>query len=257
MSQARIVVHGGAGHGAKDQPGVDRAADAGWAILAAGGTALDAVLAAVEVMENDPRLNAGTGGRKRDDGSVQLDAAVATSDGRLGAIICIEETPNPIRGAAALLDESVHILAGDGARTWADARGFARAPVEGSERPSSTDTVGAVAIDASGALAVASSTGGCTGRPRGRVGDTPLFGPGFWCDEKTAIAATGIGEEITRKMLCHRVAVSHEAGKSVADAMQDGLALFDAKTEVGLIMIDANGVGQGLANTDMPWAMRD
>ena len=93
MSNPMIVCHGGAGHTAKDQPGVDLAADAGWAVLCAGGSAIDAVLAAVEIMENDPVLNAGTGGRKRADGSVQLDAAIATSDGRLGAIMAIEDTP--------------------------------------------------------------------------------------------------------------------------------------------------------------------
>ena len=103
MSNPMIVCHGGAGHTAKDQPGVDLAADSGWSILTAGGSALDAVLAAVEIMENDPVLNAGTGGRKRADGSVQLDAAVATSDGKLGAIMAIEETPNPVHVAAGLL----------------------------------------------------------------------------------------------------------------------------------------------------------
>jgi beta-aspartyl-peptidase (threonine type) len=253
LPEPMLLCHGGAGHGAKDQPGVDRAADAGWAVLSTGGSALDAVLAAVEVMEDDPALNAGTGGRKRDDGSVQLDAAVATSDGRLGAVMCIEETPNPVRVAAALLDESIHILAGDGARDWADDRGFVKATVQGSERTSSTDTVGAVAIDSAGAMAVACSTGGCTGRPRGRVGDTPLWGSGFWIDERIALTATGIGEAITQKLLCHRVAL-HEG--SIEDALRFGLDLFDPSIEVGLIGLTAEGEGIGLANTSMPWALR-
>ena len=166
-----LVCHGGAGHTAKDQPGVDKAADAGWNILSAGGTAVEAVVAAVQIMEDDPLLNAGTGGRTRADGSVQLDAAIATSDGR----------------------------------------------------------------------------------PRGRVGDTPLWGPGLWVDQNVAIAATGIGEEITLKMLCHRVAI-HPG--SLHEKLQHGLSLFDPSIEVGLIGISVDGEGLGLANTEMPWAIR-
>ena len=253
MPKPMIVCHGGAGHTAKDQPGVDIAADAGWAILSAGGSALDAALAAVEIMEDDPVLNAGTGGRKRADGSVQLDAAIATSDGRLGAIMAIEDTPNPIFVAAGLLDEPIHILVGEGARDWADSQGFPKATVEGSDSPSGNDTVGCVAIDADGLMVVASSTGGCTGRPRGRVGDTPLWGPGLWVDENIAVAATGIGEEITIKMLCHRIAV--QPG-TLQEKLEYGLSLFDPTIEVGLIGITTQGEGLGLANTGMPWAIR-
>ena len=253
MSGPMLVCHGGAGHTAKDQPGVDQAANVGWSILSAGGTAIEAAIAAVQVMENDPVLNAGTGGRKRDDGSVQLDAAIATSDGRLGAIMAIEDTPNPIHVAAGLLDEPIHILVGQGARAWADNKGYPKAKVVGSDSPSGNDTVGCVAIDQSGLMVVASSTGGCSGRPRGRVGDTPLWGPGLWVDEKVALAATGIGEEITLKMLCHRVAI-HPG--SLQEKLQHGISLFDASTEVGLIGISAEGEGLGLANTGMPWAIR-
>ena len=253
MSKPMVVCHGGAGHTAKDQPGVDAAADAAWAILSAGGSALEAVLAAVEIMEDDPVLNAGTGGRKRADGSVQLDAAVATSDGQLGAIMAIEDTPNPVHVAAGLLDESIHILVGQGARDWADSQGYPKDTVEGSDSPSGNDTVGCVAIDRDGLMAVASSTGGCTGRPRGRVGDTPLWGPGLWIDEEIALAATGIGEEITIKMLCHRVAV--QTG-NLQERLEYGLSLFEPNIEVGLIGITSNGEGLGLANTGMPWAIR-
>jgi len=253
MSNPMIVCHGGAGHTAKDQPGVDIAADAGWSILSAGGSALAAVLTAVEIMEDDPVLNAGTGGRKRSDGSIQLDAAVATSDGRLGAIMAIEDTPNPIHVAAGLLDENIHILVGQGARDWADGRGYPKAPVSGSDSPSGNDTVGSVAIDSNGLMAVATSTGGCSGRPRGRVGDTPLWGPGLWIDENIALAATGIGEEITIKMLCHRIAIQNG---TLQERLEYGLSLFDSSIEVGLIGLTAEGEGLGLANTGMPWAIR-
>ena len=213
MSKFAIICHGGAGHTAHDQPGVDHARQAGYTILENGGTALQAALAAVKIMEDDPVLNAGTGGRIRDDGSVQLDAAIMTSDGRFGAVVCIEETKNPIFVAAGLLDQPVNMLAGRGAREFADRLGIKREPVWGSNKPPANDTVGAVARDASGLIVVASSTGGCTDRPLGRVGDTPLIGAGLWCDQNIVVAATGIGEAIMLKVPCVRVAdVLHRRG---------------------------------------------
>ena len=255
MVEPAFVCHGGAGHGARDQPGVDLACEAAWDVLTSGGTALQAVLDAVMIMEDDPRLNAGTGGRLRDDGSVQLDAAVATSDGRLGMVMVIEETPNPVLVAAELLDEPYHALAGEGARTWADSKGIERTPVVGSPRPVATDTVGAIARDRSGALAVASSTGGCTGRPAGRVGDTPMWGSGLWCDANIVVAATGIGESIIEELIAYRVAAEHQRnGGDLGAALDWGIDQFSPEIQVGLISLDAAGGGRGLANTDMPWA---
>jgi isoaspartyl peptidase/L-asparaginase-like protein (Ntn-hydrolase superfamily) len=234
---------------------VDLACEAAWDVLTSGGTALQAVLDAVMIMEDDPRLNAGTGGRVRDDGSVQLDAAVATSDGRLGMVMVIEETPNPVLVAAELLDEPYHALAGEGARTWADSKGIERTPVVGSPRPVATDTVGAIARDRSGALAVASSTGGCTGRPAGRVGDTPMWGSGLWCDANIVVAATGIGESIIEELLAYRVAAEHQRnGGDLGAALDWGINQFSPEIQVGLISLDAAGGGRGLANTGMPWA---
>ncbi len=257
MAEPAIVCHGGAGHGARDQPGVDLACEAAWDVLTSGGTALQAVLDAVIIMENDPRLNAGTGGRMRDDGSVQLDAAVATGDGRLGMVMAIEETPNPVLVAAELLDEPFHALAGEGARAWADRKGIERSPVVGSPRPLASDTVGAIAREGSGALAVASSTGGCTGRPAGRVGDTPLWGSGLWCDTNIGVAATGIGESIIEELISYRVAAEHQRnGGDLATALNWGIEQFSPEIQVGLISLDAAGAGQGLANTGMPWAAR-
>jgi len=256
MSSPSIICHGGAGHGAKDQPGVDEAADLGWKILESGGSALEAVLASVELMENDPRLNAGTGGRLRSDGSVQLDAAVATSDGKLGLVMAIEDTPNPVRVAADILAEEFHVLAGRGAREYADNKGHLKASVQGSSRPSDSDTVGAVARDDQGRIAVASSTGGCSGRPPGRVGDTPMWGSGLWCDAEIAIAATGIGEEIMLQMLCHRVAQEIKESGELRNSLQAGLDLFAEDIEIGMIAITMDS-GGSLANTEMPWALRE
>ena len=255
MVEPEIVCHGGAGHGARDQPGVDLACEAAWDVLSSGGTALQAVLDAVLIMEDDPRLNAGTGGRLRDDGSVQLDAAVATSDGRLGMVMAIEETPNPVLVAKELLDEPSHALAGEGARTWADSKGIERSPVVGSPRPGASDTVGAIARDRSGALAVASSTGGCTGRPAGRVGDTPMWGSGLWCDANIGVAATGIGESIIEKLISYRVAAEHQRnGGDLSAALKWGSDQVSPDIQVGLISLDAAGASQVLANTGMPWA---
>ena len=255
MVDPAIVCHGGAGHTAKDQPGVDQATDKGWEILVGGGSALDAAIAAVMHMEDDPVLNAGTGGKYRDDGSIQLDASIMTSDGRFGAVACIEETRNPIVVAAALLDSQLNMLVGRGARDFADGLHIPREEVVGSKRKHASDTVGAVARDSTGLIVVASSTGGCSGRPAGRVGDTPLIGAGLWCDANGGFAATGIGEAITLDMSCIRVA-ERSADTNVQEAMDWGLARFDESIEVGFIGLSTSGGGVGVANTGMPWAAR-
>jgi len=256
ISSPAIVCHGGAGHSAKDQPGVDAAVEAGWDILQSGGTALDATLASVVMMENDPALNAGTGGRIRSDGSVQLDAAVMTSNGQFGAITCIQQTKNPILVAAKLLDENVNILAGKGAREFADKIGVAREDVVGSSKPTGNDTVGAVARDETGLIVVASSTGGCTGMPVGRIGDVPLIGAGLWCDKRIGIAATGIGEQITLKMSSVRIADRIAEGYDIENVLNWGVNQYPSDVEVGFIALATEGVGLGLANTKMPWSSK-
>ena len=256
ISSPAIVCHGGAGHSAKDQPGVDAAVEAGWNILQSGGTALDAALASVVIMEDDPALNAGTGGRIRSDGSLQLDAAVMTSNGQYGAITCIQQTKNPILVAAKLLDEKVNILAGRGAREFADSIGIDREDVEGSLKPTGNDTVGAVVRDETGLIVVASSTGGCTAMPAGRIGDVPLIGAGLWCDEHIGIAATGIGEQITLKMSSVRIADRVAEGYDLEEVLKWGINQYPSDIEVGFIALASEDVGFGLANTKMPWASK-
>ena len=165
--------------------------------------------------------------------------------------MAIEDTPNPIRVAADLLSEDFHILAGRGARHFADLKGHRKASVVGSESPSATDTVGAVARDKDGNLAVASSTGGCSGRPLGRVGDTPMWGSGLWCDQNIAIAATGIGEEILQQLLCSKVAVHHHSGTNINHSLCWGIDLFDKNIEIGLIAMTKDSQATA-ANTGMP-----
>jgi len=118
------------------------------------------------------------------------------------------------------------------------------------------DTVGVIARDSTGALACATSTGGTSYRPAGRVGDVPLPGSGFWADQELAVAATGVGEAITRSLLSYRVHDRILSTESTIDsAMQWGIdELIDDGISVGLISMGAEGEGRGLSNTDMPWA---
>ena len=207
MALAAVVAHGGAGAGPERLANVERAVAIAAGILESGGSCVEAAVEACVVLEDDPVFNAGTGSVFRNDGSVELDASIQTSDGRMGFVIAIQETPNPIRVAARLLDQEVNGLTGDGARTWADEQGFPRSQVEG--RPPfqrATDTVGVITRDGNGNIACATSTGGCSDRPSGRVGDVPLPGCGFWVQEGVGVGATGIGEAITRGMLSYRVA---------------------------------------------------
>ena len=170
--------------------------------------------------------------------------------------MAIENFKNPILVAAKLLEEPIHILVGDGAEQYANKCGFPSSVVKGSTRHSETDTVGAIAQDKNGMMAVASSSGGCSGRPRGRVGDTPLWGPGLWCDDSVCIAATGIGESITLEMLCYRVAEHRNAGNDLKNSLNWGLSLFDESIEVGLIGMELSGEAIAVSNTKMPWTRR-
>jgi beta-aspartyl-peptidase (threonine type) len=226
-------------------------------ILEAGGSAVEAAVEACVILEDDPVFNAGTGAVYRTDGSILLDASLQTSDGRMGFVIAMRDTPNPIRVAADLLDEEINGLAGDGARIWADSKGHPKAAVEG--RPPRTgvgDTVGVIARDSTGALACAPTTAGTSYRPAGRVGDVPLPGSGFWAEHGLAVAATGAGEAITRSLLSYRVHDRVLSTESTLElAMRWGIEEFiDEGVSVGLISLASEGEGRWHSNTDMPWA---
>ena len=246
----KIICHGGAGHTPNVQDGVDKAAEEGWKILKETDNPTLAATAATIVMEDDFRFNAGTGSCLRDDGRVQNDAAVATSDGRIGAITNLQDFKNPVLVARELLDEFVTMLAGEGAIEFALKKGFKQTKVEGSEKGWTGDTVGAVAQSSNGNITVASSTGGVKGRPVGRVGDTPLWGSGFYCDENIGILATGVGEAITEQLMCYRV---YQHSKDLEKALEWGLKLLPKDTGVGLIAIRENGQIYGTSNTTMPF----
>lgn len=279
-----ILVHGGAGrhpeatHGAVLRA-VRRAADAGWAVLEAGGGALDAVEAATRILEDEPLLDAGVGSHLTTDGDVEVDAIVV--DGAaldFGAVAAVQRVAHPVTLARRVLDASPHaLLAGPGAERFArrlgltvpaatlvteDAlRRWRRGAASSDEAARATaDTVGAVARDALGHVAAATSTGGTRGKWPGRVGDSPIPGAGAWADDAGgAVSATGEGEAILRVGLSFAVGAALLGGAAPERAAADGVARLAARTGGvgGLIAVDRRG-GLGWARTtrEMPVAWR-
>lgn len=273
-----VVVHGGASEWyAGTGPGRDacrRAAQAGMEALAAGGGALDAVIAAVRVVEDDPACNAGTGAVLTSHGTLELDACVM--DGvslASGAVAVLPPFLHPIDIARAVLEDGrYHLLAGDGAAAFARARGFApvdpevmitperRAEFEGRGSFERGNTVGAVALDAQGRLAAATSTGGIAGTDPGRVGDAPLVGGGTYADEHAACSCTGDGEAFARACAAFWT-VEHVGGgaqpaaeRSVRRVLQryggyGGLILVDRAGEVGIAK-SASAMPHAIARSD-------
>ncbi len=248
-----LLVHGGAGVirrdlGAKGEraarAALGDALDRGQASLASGGTALDAVVAAVVVLEDAPEFNAGRGAVFTHDGAHELDAAVM--DGatlRAGAVAGLRHVRNPVCLARAVLEHSSHVLlAGAGAEAfarsqgieWVDAGYFdtdvrraqwqaARQRPDADGEPGHFGTVGAVALDAAGHLAAATSTGGMTGKRWGRIGDSPVIGAGTYANSVCAMSGTGWGEFYIRvaaaHAVCTRVALLHEAVPEAAEVV--------------------------------------
>jgi beta-aspartyl-peptidase (threonine type) len=271
---ATLIVHGGAG----DIPpetheahvtGCRRAADAGWAVLARGGLALEAVEAAVRVLEDDPTFDAGHGSFPNAAGEIELDAIIM--DGRdlnFGAVAAVQRVCHPVTLARLVMTESEHaMLAGTGAESFARQHGLPICPTEelltgrelerwraaqagGNPRSSEppgiapSDTVGAVALDAAGNLAAATSTGGTFNKLPGRVGDSPLVGCGAYADNRTgAVSATGLGEALMKvvigKAACDLIAL----GMSAQGAAGAAISLLAERTtgEGGLIVLDRLG----------------
>ncbi len=250
-----IVVHGGAGRVAPERhdrlrAGVRAAAAAGHAILQADGSALDAAVAAVRVLEDDPEFNAGTGSVLTRDGTVETDAAVM--DGathRVGAVGAVPDLGCAIALARAVLDDGEHVLlVGPAAWRFATERGIAPAPpgslVTERQRArlaeASPGTVGAVARDRDGRFAAATSTGGILRKRAGRVGDSPIPGAGTWADRQIAISATGDGEAILRVALSRTIALHVAAGRELRASVVAALHELRSITggSAGVIAID-------------------
>ncbi len=244
-----IVVHGGARTiTARDQAanraGCLAAARIGAEILAQGGSALDAVEQVVRHLEDDPTFNAGSGSVPTCEGAVETDAAMMDgSTLAIGAVAALSGVRNPVSVARLLLPEQTVLLAGSGAIEFARSRG-----VEEYDLPASAaadgehDTVGCVAIDREGRIAVGTSTGGLPGQLPGRVGDAPIPGCGFYADnEAGGVAISGDGESILRVLLATRVIDAlkvEEAPNAVSRALRQ---LSRVGGEAGIIAIDCKG----------------
>lgn len=251
-----LVIHGGAGviersrvtpaQEAGVRAGLERALAAGEKILAAGGTAMDAVEAAVRVLEDDPHFNAGRGAVFTFDGTNELDAAIMDGrDRRAGAVAGVTRTRNPISLARRVMEASPHVmLAGPGADRFSVEQGLEQVDPSWfatperrrqldelrARRVSAFDvdlkygTVGAVARDVHGNLAAATSTGGLTGKRWNRIGDTPVIGAGTYADNRAcAVSATGAGEFFIREgvahEICARIRFLNESPQAAADAV--------------------------------------
>lgn len=272
-----LLIHGGAGR-IRDEvspayrAGMAAALDVGWAVLDAGGTALDAVAAAVRRMEDDPSaFNAGTGSALTAEGTAECDAALMTGDGRVGAVACVRTSRNPIDLARRVLEDSPHVLlVGPGAER------LEPAPIDPKElitqrsraawlrwsarhaAPEGTATCGALALDAQGRLAAATSTGGVLGQWPGRVGDAPIPGAGTWADERVAISCTGRGEAFVRVAAAHRLAMALDGGAAPEPALHDLLdAVNAADGEGGVIALRRDGtVAVAFDTEQMAWGFR-
>jgi L-asparaginase/beta-aspartyl-peptidase (threonine type) len=290
-----IVVHGGVGSPVDYRDGCDRAARRAVDELGISGDALEAAIAAVTVLEDDGRFNAGRGAALGLDGAtVEMDASVMDTRGRLGAVACVQGIENPVLLARAIADTPHWCLAGEGANrfahairhpTWTRISEHQREQhrqvlreLSGStpampgvdnkaflrfwnyqtppELPSGAacDTVGAVVRGPDGHFGVAASTGGSAPSLLGRVGDTPIIGAGFYAGPAGAVAATGIGEYIVRHLLAHRVYTWIEDGMPLEQALKRGIALFDKNVPVGLIAVSRTEAGS-FGNQDMPQAV--
>jgi beta-aspartyl-peptidase (threonine type) len=266
-----LIVHGGAWDIPDEavdacKSGCHRALAAGWSILSNGGSALDAVEAAVIVLEDDPVFDAGFGSHLNLDGRVECDAIVM--DGatlRAGSVAALQHIRNPIRLARKVLENCPHMmLVAEGAERFAKAQGLPlcdpKELISAAEREAwqhckkdehaaahhrghEQGTVGAVAIDRYGALFAATSTGGTCCKLPGRVGDSPLIGCGCYADsEAGGVSATGYGEAIM-KIVMAKTATDYLRHYDAAKSAAETLALFSKKTHAtaGLILLDCHG----------------
>ncbi len=264
-----IIVHGGAGpirDGSLPQrlDGCKEAVLVGWKIIQQGGSALDAAEAAVVALEDNPLFNAGTGSTLNSLGQVEMDAAVMEGETlRAGAVAAIQGIKNPIKLARRVMEDGRHLLlAGEGALLFARQIGFPECPPESlivaRERKRWEEkhgTVGCVALDGAGKIAVATSTGGIFNKLPGRVGDSPLIGCGTYANDYGGVSCTGQGEAIVRIVMAKTALDFLKQGAEPQTAVQDSLALLAHKTggTAGLIMLDRQGrIGYARTTERMP-----
>jgi beta-aspartyl-peptidase (threonine type) len=254
-----LIVHGGAGADPTEEPeelreGVAAAVEAGWQVLGRGGRALDAVEAAVRVLEDHPRFNAGRGSVLTTAGTVEMDASIMEGDtlGN-GAVACVCEVRNPITLARRILDDGRHsFFVGAGAIDQAralgvplcDPRELVTARQQQRLEALQAGTVGAVAIDRFGTIVAGTSTGGRAGQLPGRVGDSPLIGCGTYAESKLGgVSCTGDGEATIRVVLARRTLEILRAIDDPEQAAQlaIGVLLEEGRGRGGLILVDSKG----------------
>src|SRR5262245_40130627 len=276
MSRYAIAVHGGCGRWEKADAGraldgVRAALQNGRRILDAGGSALDAACAAVVALEDDPLFNAGTGSVLNRDGDAEMDASVmAGASLSCGGVAAIRRVKNPVLVARKVMEQTPHVLlAGSGALEFARQLGFAdHDPITPARRVRHRSaaraagvpiggTVGAVARDAAGQFAAATSTGGVTLKLPGRVGDSPIPGAGNYATPHAAASATGHGELLLRmlatKSVCDLIAAGKTA-RSAAHTIVSALPTADDQS-AGVIVIDsASRIGVAVRGGVMPHA---
>jgi beta-aspartyl-peptidase (threonine type) len=290
MHNPVLLVHGGAWAIPDDMVeahlnGVRNAIAAGWRVLESGGTALDAAEQAVAIMEDDEAFDAGRGSFLNREGKVQLDALIM--DGatlRAGGVGCVEHIANPVRAARKVLSESPHVyFVAQGAERFAQEHGIPLCSNEDLITPReverlrvfqssatdkqelfapaiSHDTVGAVALDAEGNIAAATSTGGTLNKAPGRLGDSSLIGCGCYADNQSAaVSTTGWGEPIMKLVLAKwaadRVASGNLPQWAAAEAMNYLKDRVDGHG--GIILLDSKGrLGIGHNTPRMAWALR-
>jgi N4-(beta-N-acetylglucosaminyl)-L-asparaginase len=218
---------------------------AAWEVLKNKGRALDAVEAGVKIPEGDPKeRSVGYGGRPDRDGRVTLDACIMDENSNIGSVACLEHIKHPITVARAVMEKTPHVmLVGDGALQFALAQGFKKENLlteeskkewkewlkDSNYKPIANienhDTIGMIALDASGNLSGACTTSGMAFKMHGRVGDSPIIGAGLYVDNEIGAAtATGHGEEVIRISGCHLVVELMRQGKSPQQACEEAVA---------------------------------
>ncbi len=272
-----LIIHGGAGAAtppelqAERRSGLGAAFEAGWSILAQGGAALDAVIQATVTLEDHPLFNAGIGSCLTEDGTVEVDASLMEgATFQTGAVGAVRNIKNAIRLAHAVMTEGRHVfLVGKGAERFAREQGLPQATADEliterqhqrwqtqrttGESHTVGGTVGAVALDSSGRLAAATSTGGVLNKQSGRVGDSAIIGAGTYADSAIgACSATGDGEASIRATLARTAVELTRGGKDPAQAARTALARLKRQTrgEAGLIVLDPFGRSGFAYNTE-------
>lgn len=282
----KLILHGGAGtiqpeRQAAYRVGLANALQAGWQVLQQGGSAIDACIQAVAAMEANPdAFNAGVGGSPNRDGQVELDACIMDGrDGSAGAVASVRNTPSAVRLANHVRTRTPHVLlVGAGAEaleanpidpatlltpytraSWERWRAGQNSEDATPQQPTGSATVGAVALDAHGHLAAATSTGGMLGKWPGRVGDAPIVGAGTYANATVGVSCTGKGEAFLRavsaKALAERLANGHALDALLAQSLHEVNAFGG---EGGLITITASGeIGFAFDTSHLAVAWRD